>query len=84
MEEIQSQEQWVLHRLEKILSESRQPTESKEHLIRKNRSFFEIDRLVCDKLCENAQHNICKSTRETCDSIPLIQKSSKSLQQKDV
>lgn len=67
----------------KVLCSSGEPPESPKRSIRPIRSFFEIDRLVCDELRQDAQH-IVHSSRKVCDSVPVVQKPPESIQQKNV
>jgi len=67
----------------KILCSTGEPPESKSRPVRRVGSFFAVDRLVCDKLREDAQR-IVRQPGEVCDSVPLIQKPSESVQQKNV
>jgi hypothetical protein len=67
----------------KILCSSREPSESTGRPVRKIRSFFEIDRLVCDELCQDAQR-VVRQPGEVCNRVPVVQKPSEGLQQKDV
>ena len=67
----------------KILCSTGEPSESKSRPIGRIGSFFKVDRLVCDELREDAQC-IVRQSGEICDSVPLIQKPSESVQQKNV
>ena len=67
----------------KILSSTGEPSESQSRPVRRIGSFFKVDRLVCNELRKDAQCIIHESG-EVCDSLPLLQKSSQSVQQKNV
>lgn len=67
----------------KILCSSGEPPESPKRPVRKVGSFFAVDRLVRDELCEDAQHNLHQSGK-VCDRVSSVQKPSESVQQKDV
>lgn len=67
----------------KILCSHGEPPESPKRTIRPIGSFFAVDRLVCDELCQDAQR-VVRTPGKVSDSLPIIQKSSESLQQKDV
>lgn len=67
----------------KILCCSGEPPEGTRRPVRKVRSFFEVDRLVCDELCQDAQR-VVRQSGKVCDSVPVLQKPPESLQQKDV
>lgn len=67
----------------KILCSTGEPTESSNRPIRAIGSFFKVDRLVCDELCQDAQR-VVRTPREVPNSVPILQKPSESLQQKNV
>jgi len=67
----------------KVLLSSREPGEGQ-----RNSNWYlsfipETNRLVRDKLCEEVQHSI-HSKGKVCDSVSIVQESSKSVQQEDV
>lgn len=47
-------------------------------------AFFKNHRLVRNELCQEVQCSVHDQQEHVCDSISLIQESSKSIQQKDV
>ncbi len=67
-----------------VLFGSRQPGESvrdpKWHL----KPFFKNHRLVRDELRQEVQHCVHDQQASVCDSVSVVQESSKSVQQKDV
>ena len=67
----------------KILCSTGEPPEGKSRPLGRIGSFFKVDRLVCDELCEDAQC-VIRQPREVCDSVPLLQKPPQSVQQKNV
>jgi hypothetical protein len=68
----------------KVLFEPGTPRKSEKHPKWGVRTISTSDRLVCDKLCKEVQYCIHEYPAEVCDSIPFIQESSESIQQKDV
>ncbi len=75
--EIQSQEQWVLYRLEHFYNN--QQNVSEKYIRRQIKSLTETDRLVCNELRKEVQYIFSYQNRKTCDSVSIIQISSKSL-----
>jgi len=68
----------------KVLCESRESPESVRHSKWNLRTFFTNHRLVRDELCEEVQRSIHDKQTDIRDSVPVVQESSKSLQQEDV
>ena len=68
----------------KVLCEQRESGEGEKSSIGRISSFFKTDRLVCDELCKDVQPVIRERQWKIRDSLPLIQKPLKGLQQEDV
>jgi hypothetical protein len=67
-----------------VLFGSRQPREGIRDPKRHLEPFFKNHRLVRDKLCEEVQRCIHDEQKLIRDRVPVVQKSPKSVQQKDV
>jgi hypothetical protein len=68
----------------KVLCEQRESGESQKGSIGRIGSFFKTDRLVRDELCKDVQPIVRERQWKICDSLPLIQKPLKGIQQEDV
>ena len=67
-----------------VLCKPPEPRKSEIYYIRNIAAVAPIDRLVCNKLCEEVQCSIFEPRTKTCNCVPLIQVSSQSIQQEDV